>query len=99
VNEENVLVHSALSTWSLDGTMNAPSTSHILSAVGNAASCVQTKQSPFSFTQPTDSNTAQLEMWANAQRDGRPAEYRWHPLFNAAKFGWRLLLKCRAVTR
>jgi len=26
-------------------------------------------------------------MWANAQRDGRPAEQRWHPLFNAAKFG------------
>jgi len=30
-----------------------------------------------------------LEMWANAQRDGRPAEHRWRPLFNAAKFGWR----------
>ena len=29
----------------------------------------------------------ELEMWANAQRDGRPAEYRWRPLFNAAKFG------------
>jgi len=29
----------------------------------------------------------QLEMWANAQRDGRPAEHRWRPLFNAAKFG------------
>ena len=28
-----------------------------------------------------------LEMWANAQRDGRPAVYRWRPLFNAAKFG------------
>jgi len=28
-----------------------------------------------------------LEMWANAQRDGRPAEYSWRPLFNAAKFG------------
>ena len=28
-----------------------------------------------------------LEMWANAQRDGRPVEYKWHPLFNAAKFG------------
>jgi len=28
-----------------------------------------------------------LEMWANAQRDGRPAEYRRRPLFNAAKFG------------
>jgi len=23
-------------------------------------------------------------MWANAQRDGRPAKYRWCPLFNAA---------------
>ena len=28
-----------------------------------------------------------LEMWANAQRDGRHVEYRWRPLFNAAKFG------------
>ena len=23
-------------------------------------------------------------MWANAHRDGSPAEYMWHPLFNAA---------------
>ena len=23
-------------------------------------------------------------MWADAQRDGRPAKYRWRPLFNAA---------------
>ena len=23
-------------------------------------------------------------MWADAQRDGHPVEYRWHPLFNAA---------------
>jgi len=37
-------------------------------------------------------------MWANAQLDGRPAEYRWRPLFNAAKFGWRPLLECRVVT-
>ena len=37
-------------------------------------------------------------MWANAQRDGPPAEYRWRPLFNAAKFGWCPLLDCRAVT-
>ena len=37
-------------------------------------------------------------MWANAQRDGRPAEYRCRSLFNAAKFGWRPLLECRAVT-
>ena len=39
-----------------------------------------------------------IEMWANAQRDGRPAECRWYPLFNAAKFSWRPLLECRAVT-
>jgi len=25
-------------------------------------------------------------MWANAQRDGRPAKHSWRPLFNAAKF-------------
>jgi len=31
-------------------------------------------------------------MWANAQRDGRPAKHRWRPLFNAANFGWRPLL-------
>jgi len=27
-----------------------------------------------------------LEMWANAQPDGCPAEHRWRPLFHAAKF-------------
>jgi len=37
------------------------------------------------------------EMWANAQRDGRPAEYRWRPLFNPA-VGGRPLVECRAVT-
>jgi len=37
-------------------------------------------------------------MWTNAQCDGRPAEYRWRPLLNSAKFGWRPLLECCAVT-
>jgi len=37
-------------------------------------------------------------MWADAKGDGRPAEYRWHPLLKAAKFGQRPLLECRAVT-
>ena len=32
-------------------------------------------------------NTYTTRMWANAQPDGRPAEHRWRPLFNAAKFG------------
>ena len=35
-------------------------------------------------------------MWANAQRGGRPVECSWRPLFNAAKFGWRPILECRA---
>jgi len=29
----------------------------------------------------------ETRMWANAERDDRPAEYRWRPLFNAANFG------------
>jgi len=36
--------------------------------------------------------------WANAQRDGCPAEYSRRPVLNAAKFGSRPLLDCRAVT-
>jgi len=33
-------------------------------------------------------HAVKTRMWANVQRDGRPAEYRWHPLlFNSAKFG------------
>ena len=32
-------------------------------------------------------NGSKLSMWVNAQHDSRPAEYRWRPLFNAAKFG------------
>jgi len=50
--------------------------------------CVQ-KKHPLVFSFITSSQT---RMWANAQRDGRPAEYRWRPLFNAAMFDWRLLL-------
>jgi len=47
------------------------------------------------MSQPRDAVTGcdvtrmqeELEMWANAQRDGRHAENRWRPLFNTAKFG------------
>jgi len=46
-------------------------------------------------------------MWADAQRNGRHAEYRGAigeslvipSLYHTAKFGWRSLLECRAVTR
>jgi len=39
------------------------------------------------FTFAISSTEIITRMWANAQRDGRPAEHRWRPLFNAAKFG------------
>jgi len=34
-----------------------------------------------------DNSLTKTRMLANAQRDGRPAEHRWRPLFNAANFG------------
>jgi len=34
----------------------------------------------------TDAYSYSTRMWADAQRDGPPAEYRWRPLHNAAKF-------------
>jgi len=34
-----------------------------------------------------DANKKVTRMQADAQRDGRPAEYRWRPLFNVATFG------------
>jgi len=34
-----------------------------------------------------DRKIEETRMWANAQRDGRPAKRRWRRLFNAAKFG------------
>jgi len=40
----------------------------------------------------------ETRMWANAQRDGCPAQCRWFPLFNTANFGWHPLLKCHAIT-
>jgi len=39
-----------------------------------------------------------VEMWANAQRDGRPAEYRCSALCSTPQFVWHPLLECRAVT-
>ena len=45
-----------------------------------------TRPPPALFAQ-VDTRVDTTRMWANAQRDGRPAECRWRPLFNAAKFG------------
>jgi len=38
-------------------------------------------------TERNKEKETRTRMWANAQRDGRPAEHRWRPLFNASNFG------------
>jgi len=51
---------------------------------------IVTESITYADKQPTNKQKLKenkLEMWANAQRDGRPAECRWRRLFNAAKFG------------
>jgi len=53
---------------------------------------------PVSFFFFISSPNFTARMWANAQRNGRPAEYRRCPVLNAAKFGRRPLLDCSAVT-
>ena len=69
---------------------------HTETAVAEAGVCPKYLACPTmcsNITQNKHNKTKKkLEMWANAQRDGRPAEYRWRPLFNAAKFSWRPLL-------
>jgi len=48
---------------------------------------------PNKHFQSTEANSVsereqkKTRMWADAQRDGRTAEYRWRHLFNTAKFG------------
>jgi len=42
-------------------------------------------------------NNKLTRMWADAQHDGRPVEYRWRPLFNAAVWLTPTILECRAV--
>jgi len=39
-------------------------------------------------TKKTKETGQKLEMWANAQRDGRPAEYRWRPLLFQRRKVW-----------
>jgi len=55
------------------------------------AQCVTTiffaKDTFYAETYSYKSITFKTRLWANAQPDGRPAEHRWRPLFNAAKFG------------
>jgi len=76
-----------------------PSHGRSIWLIGRLIDCIEPKAAVITGHQRSpDENITNTRMWANAQRDGRPAEHRWCPLFNAAKFGWRPLLDCRAVT-
>ena len=55
-------------------------THHLLKAASFDTFCLVAPVAKFQSIKNT-------RMWANAQPDGRPAEHRWRPLFNAAKFG------------
>jgi len=46
----------------------------------------QQQKTPATLNYSNYKATAKTRTWANAQRDGRPTEYRWRPLFNATKF-------------
>ena len=51
----------------------------------NWPTCMQ-NFTPLSFSaaeKPVTVRTNKTRMWANAQRDGHPAEYQWRPLVNA----------------
>jgi len=37
-------------------------------------------------------------MWADAQRDGRPVEYRWRPLLNVVHRVWLTSVERRRCT-
>ena len=55
--------------------------SSINNAYGDESSAMPVAVNNLNMPNTTKDRT---RMWANAQRDGRRAEYRWRPLFNAA---------------
>jgi len=61
---------------------------HFTTATVSPAACnVFTKSNLLVTLRSSVKGSYRTRMWANAQRDGCPAEHRWRPLFNAAKFG------------
>jgi len=57
---------------------------HGLYAVQDGIALSPSKKAKYVHTIPKINTITR--MWANAQPDGRLAEHRWRPLFNAAKF-------------
>ena len=91
----NMLQHRIITTL-IDWSVLCP-TWHKIGHFGDVPQLNLTQQK-HTFTNQKKCTTNTTRMWANAQRDGCPAEYRWRSLFNATKFGWHPLLECCAVT-
>ena len=68
-----------------DGKRTCPPWTHVTHQ-GNGASSGPLRVSPAPW-KGSEKLTNLVTMWASAQRDGRPVEYRSRPLFNVAKFG------------
>ena len=78
-----------LGLWTLEERLNRADLLKIFKMVNaySETSCSQFFRRTEGVTSGTGSCIKDIRMSANAQRDGRPAEHRWSPLFNAAKFG------------
>ena len=65
--------------WDLGRILNA--------AIRSALDLRETIRTSVTGSERSPDKVLTTRMRANAQSDGRPAEHRWRPLFNAAKFG------------
>jgi len=83
-------VYSSLADWSADLQLGVARIQHCkitipkyrpLITYGDESSAMPVAVNNLNMPNTTKDRT---RMWANAQRDGRRAEYRWRPLFNAA---------------
>jgi len=86
----NALLHDTPEFYNLQVHFNEEYTIHLIPFSLVISHCYNITFSLFWISQRSVATLTR--MWANAQPDGRPAEHRWRPLFNVAKFGWRPLL-------
>ena len=76
---DSCIVHAAFCT-----NFNANLDEFVVHLLGQLIHNILNSISNPCFVQFFPTKLGQLEMWANAQSDGCPAEYRWRPLFNVA---------------
>ena len=89
-----IQIFKSVLLWRVTKSISVPRSTHTLIYKWVVGLCfVSHTHTP----NPAHKDINRTRMWADAQRDGRPAEYRWCPQFNAATFGWCPILECHAV--